>query len=68
MAGVAPEADIMAVRVLDGDGGGSGAGIKRDRLRPTNGAGVINLSLGGPVGPDDRATRTRSPSPRGAAR
>ncbi len=59
VAGVAPEADIMAVRVLDGDGSGdSGATINGIDFASQNGAGVINLSLGGPVGPDgDQATQ-----------
>jgi thermitase len=47
IAGVAPDAQIMAVRVLDGNGNGSsadiGAGIA---FAAQNGADVINLSLG----------------------
>ena len=59
VAGVAPEADIMAVRVLDGDGSGdSGTSINGIDFASQNGAGVINMSLGGPVGPDgDQATQ-----------
>lgn len=48
IAGVAPEAEIMAVRVLDGDGSGFtddiAAGID---FAAENGADVINMSLGG---------------------
>lgn len=53
-AGVAPEAEIMAVRVLDGDGSGStddiAAGIA---YAAEHGAGVVSLSLGGPAGEDE---------------
>lgn len=56
VAGVAPQAQIMAVRVLDGDGGGdSGATINGIDFAATNGAGVINVSLGGPGA--DQATQ-----------
>jgi subtilisin family serine protease len=53
IAGVAPEAQVMAVRVLDGNGSGSsediGSGIA---YAAQEGADVINLSLGGD-GPTD---------------
>ena len=55
IAGVAPEAEIMAVRVLNGDGEGKtsqiAAGIE---YAAENGAEVINMSLGGPAGPEDQ--------------
>ena len=54
-AGVAPEAEIMAVRVLDGDGSGSTTEIARESTRRQNGADVINMSLGGPSGSGDKA-------------
>jgi thermitase len=56
IAGVAPQAQIMAVRVLDGDGVGSTSSIANGiAFAANNGAGVINLSLGGPGGPGDTA-------------
>ena len=56
VAGVAPQARIMAVRALDGDGRGSTTAIANGIVyAATNGAGVINLSLGGPGGAGDAA-------------
>jgi thermitase len=56
VAGVAPQAQIMAVRVLDGDGTGSTLDIANGiAFAANNGAGVINLSLGGSGGGGDLA-------------
>ena len=50
-AGVAPEAHLMALRALDGNGAGSTSEIAEAvRYAALEGAGVINLSLGGPAG------------------
>ena len=53
-AGVAPEAQLMAVRALNGDGFGSTAGIAEAIVYAADeGAGIINLSLGGASGVGD---------------
>jgi subtilisin family serine protease len=56
VAGVAPRAQIMAVRVLDGDGSGTTESIANGvSFAAARGAGVINLSLGGPPEAADAA-------------
>ncbi len=53
-AGVAPEAQLMALRALDGNGFGSTAEIAQAIVYAVEeGAGIINLSIGGPSGVGD---------------
>jgi subtilisin family serine protease len=55
VAGVAPEASLMAVRVLDGNGAGTSSWIGSGIVYAAQeGADVINLSLGGPAGAGDQ--------------
>ena len=50
VAGVAPQASIMPIRVLDGSGRGNTADIAESiRWAADNGAQIINMSLGGPL-------------------
>ena len=54
VAGVSPEASLMAVRVLDGNGSGSSSDVGQGIIYAAQeGADVINLSLGGPAGGGD---------------
>jgi thermitase len=55
VAGVAPDASLMAVRVLDGNGAGTSSRIGSGIVYAAQeGADVINLSLGGPAGLGDQ--------------
>lgn len=50
VVGIAPEARIMPLKVLDGQGRGGIDGIARAiRYAADNGAQVVNMSLGGPL-------------------
>lgn len=50
VAGLAPGASIMPIRVLDGSGRGNTADIAESiRWAADNGADIINMSLGGPL-------------------
>jgi thermitase len=56
IAGVAPNAEVMAVRVLDGNGSGFTDDIASGiEFAAVNGADAINLSLGGSAGSGDKA-------------
>jgi len=67
-AGVAPEAQLMAVRALNGNGSGSTVGIAEGvRYAAQKGAGVINLSLGGPAGSPSDAVFLQAVEAAGAA-
>lgn len=57
VTGVAYEAKIMAVKVLDGNGSGTLSNIAKGiRYAADNGANVINLSLGGSSGSSELQT------------
>ena len=56
VAGVAPQAQIMAIRSLDAEGIGSTFTVVSGiAFAASSGAGVINLSFGGPAGGGDQA-------------
>jgi len=68
VAGVAPEAKVMAVRVLDASGSGpSDAILDGIVYAARNGADVVNLSLGGPLeDPDELRAWTEAIDQAGA--